>query len=137
MCSKSVYINYLIQSKANPMDAMLSHVSHACLPLLSAIAVADFQNQPLTISQIMAMTHLASPGTIHRRVESLRQKGLIDLVYKNGNRRTKYIIPTQSANDYFEKMGDLLISVSSKTSLCHAPHEQLPHVHVDALACAA
>jgi len=57
MRSKDVYINYLIQSKANPMDAMLSHASPACIPLLGAIAVADFQGQPLTISQIMAMTH--------------------------------------------------------------------------------
>ena len=75
MSSKNVYLNYLVQSKAEPMDAMLSYVSPACVQLLSAIAVADFQGQPLTISQIMAMIHFASPGTIHRRVESLRQKG--------------------------------------------------------------
>jgi len=36
-------------------------------------------------------------------VESLRQKGLIDLIYKDGNRRTKYIVPTDVANAYFEK----------------------------------
>ena len=133
MCSKNVYINYLIQSKSNPMDAMLSHASPACLPLLSAIAVADFQDQPLTISQIMAMTHLASPGTIHRRVESLRQKGLIELIYKDGNRRTKYIVPTEAANAYFEKMGDLLIS-----TLAAEPQRQTSSQHIShELACAA
>ncbi|MEN9619486.1 MAG: hypothetical protein RL406_1723 [Pseudomonadota bacterium] len=133
MRSKDVYINYLIQSKANPMDAMLSHASPACIPLLGAIAVADFQGQPLTISQIMAMTHLASPGTIHRRVESLRQKGLIDLIYKDGNRRTKYIVPTDVANAYFEKMGDLLINTLATEPSGRAPLQGIK----PALACAA
>ncbi|PUE58223.1 hypothetical protein B9Z36_05025 [Limnohabitans sp. Rim8] len=132
MSSKNVYLNYLVQSKAEPMDAMLSYVSPACVQLLSAIAVADFQGQPLTISQIMAMIHFASPGTIHRRVESLRQKGLIDLIYKDGNRRTKYIVPTEAANAYFEKMGDLLVKTLSIESPRHAFY-----VDTNTLACAA
>lgn len=132
MSSKNVYLNYLIQSKAEPMDAMLSYVSPACVQLLSAIAVADFQGQPLTISQIMAMIHLASPGTIHRRVESLRQKGLIDLIYKGNNRRTKYIVPTAAANAYFEKMGDLLLKTLSTD-----PLRDVSHDHTHELACAA
>jgi hypothetical protein len=132
MSSKNVYLNYLVQSKAEPMDAMLSYVSPACVQLLSAIAVADFQGQPLTISQIMAMIHFASPGTIHRRVESLRQMGLIDLIYKDGNRRTKYIVPTEAANAYFEKMGDLLVKTLSIESPRHAFY-----VDTNTLACAA
>ena len=132
MSSKNLYINYLIQIKTEPMDVLLSHASSGCVQLLNAIAVADLQGRPLTISQIMAMTYLASPGTIHRRVESLRQKGLIDLIYKDGNRRTKYIVPTPAANAYFEQMGDLLIKTVSKMG----EHHEVPQ-DMRELACAA
>jgi hypothetical protein len=35
--------------------------------------------------------------------------GLIDMVFEGQNRRTKYLIPTQSANAYFEKMSDAML----------------------------
>jgi DNA-binding transcriptional ArsR family regulator len=125
MTAKNLYVNYLIQIKSVPVAEMLSKASAGCVALLGEIAVAEVQGRPLTVSQIMAMIHLASPGTIHRRLESLRQKGLIDLVYRNGNRRTKYIVPTAAADAYFEKMGDVLVKTLSNA---RKPHK----VRVDA-----
>jgi DNA-binding transcriptional regulator GbsR (MarR family) len=132
MTSKNLYMDYLIQIKSAPVDTMLSHASAGCVELLGVIAAADFQGHPLTVSQVMAMIHLASPGTIHRRVESLRQKGLIDLIYKNGNRRTKYIVPTAAADAYFEKMGDVLMKTLSNVRKPHKAREASGE-----LACAA
>ena len=65
----------------------------------------------MTVMQTMAMQHLASPATIHRRVDVLREGLLIDMVFHKGDRRTKYLVPTELADRYFARMGELMRSV--------------------------
>jgi len=35
----------------------------------------------------------------------LREFGMIDMVFEGKNRRTKFLVPTQAAHDYFEQVG--------------------------------
>jgi len=53
----------------------------------------------------MALAHIASPATIHRKLDQLRELGMIDTVFEGKNRRTKYLVPTKAASDYFANMG--------------------------------
>lgn len=77
--------------------------------LLNEISVQHFDEQPMTVSKAMELKDIASPATIHRKIDELRKVGLIDMVFVGQNRRTKYLIPTQSANAYFEKMSDAML----------------------------
>jgi Fe2+ or Zn2+ uptake regulation protein len=73
--------------------------------LLEVIAVHHAQEKPLTVTDAMAMNSIASPATIHRKLDQLRELGMIDTVFQGKNRRTKFLVPTQTAHDYFEKIG--------------------------------
>jgi Fe2+ or Zn2+ uptake regulation protein len=69
------------------------------------IAVHHAQEKPLTVTDAMALRSIASPATIHRKLDQLREFGMIDMVFEGKNRRTKFLVPTQAAHNYFEQVG--------------------------------
>jgi DNA-binding MarR family transcriptional regulator len=73
--------------------------------LLDVIGLRNDQKKPLTVTEAMALDHIASPATIHRKLDQLRELGMIDTVFEGKNRRTKYLVPTKVAADYFANMG--------------------------------
>lgn len=88
-------------------------VDLTALKILECIAIAHFNNKPLTISNSKYLIDIAAEATISRKLNVLVDAGLIEKKYKNVNKRTKYLIPTALADDYFESLGDALI-VSNK-----------------------
>jgi DNA-binding MarR family transcriptional regulator len=76
--------------------------------LLEIIAVRHHNDQPMTVGDIMSLSALGSPATLHRKLDDLREAGLIDMVFEAGNRRTKYLVPTKEAYRYFDQMGKAL-----------------------------
>ena len=76
--------------------------------LLEVIAVCDQQDKPLTVMALMGMTHLASPATLHRKMDNLIALNLVALHHKGKDRRTKYVKLTINALDYFAKAGAAL-----------------------------
>ncbi len=62
----------------------------------------------MTVTEVMASSNIASPATIHRKLDELRELGLIEQVFEGKNRRTKYLVPTKLANTYFEKMSEVM-----------------------------
>ena len=73
--------------------------------LLEVIAVRFDQKKPLTVTEAMALNHIASPATIHRKLDQLRELDMIETVFEGKNRRTKYLIPTENAHVFFEHVG--------------------------------
>ena len=71
--------------------------------LLEVIAIRFDQHKPLTVTEAMALGHIASPATLHRKLDQLREMGMIDTFFEGSNRRTKYMVPTATALRYFEK----------------------------------
>jgi DNA-binding MarR family transcriptional regulator len=59
----------------------------------------------------MALDSIASPATIHRKLDQLRELGMIDTVFEGKNRRTKYLVPTKAAHDYFDQVGQVMKQV--------------------------
>ena len=79
--------------------------------LLEIAAVCAAQGKPLTVTQFMALTHLASPATLHRKLTNLLEARMIVLVHEGKDRRTKYIHPSGLAIDYFQRAGAALAAV--------------------------
>jgi DNA-binding MarR family transcriptional regulator len=111
MSDQNSYLQFLSLCKFPNSDNLPPGISPDSQALLGIIAVANAEGHPLTVMQTMALQHLASPATIHRRVDALREGLLIDMVYRKGDRRTKYLVPTELADRYFARMGELMRSV--------------------------
>jgi len=113
MSHQNSYLQFLSLCNSPHSDNLPSHISPDGQALLGVIALANAEGHPLTVMQTMALQHLASPATIHRRVDVLRESLLIDMVFHKGDRRTKYLVPTELGHRYFERMGDLMRQAST------------------------
>jgi DNA-binding MarR family transcriptional regulator len=69
--------------------------------LLDIIAQCD---ERLTVGEAMSLTDLASGATLHRKIDNLRASGWITLEYREGDRRTKYLEPTEKALSEYVKL---------------------------------
>lgn len=76
--------------------------------LLEWITVRD--EKPPTVMNTMNCG-IASPATIHRKIDDLLALGLVELTLKPGNRRTKYIVPTKNAHAHFKKLGAVMFQI--------------------------
>jgi len=106
MANSSVYLRFLNLSHAINDD--IAGVDLSAIRLLEEIAVAHANGSPLTVTNAMELSSIASPATLHRKLDTLREAGLIDQVFEGTNRRTKYLSPTKAAAKYFESMGKAL-----------------------------
>jgi Fe2+ or Zn2+ uptake regulation protein len=76
--------------------------------ILETIAWRHQSGQALTVTQAMHMDHIASAATIHRKLDHLRDLGLVQTIYQGNNRRTKFMAPTKLSNRYFEKINKVM-----------------------------
>jgi hypothetical protein len=83
--------------------------------LLESIALAEHDGMPLTVSQLMALSDIASPATLHRKMVLLNKANLIELDFMQGNQRTKFIYTTALAKKHFAKRAALLAKAVSGT----------------------
>lgn len=73
--------------------------------LMELIALKHHQQQAMTVSDAMGLVEIASPATIHRKLDLLRDLGLVDTVHQGKNRRTKFLVPTPKALTHFAGLG--------------------------------
>jgi Fe2+ or Zn2+ uptake regulation protein len=105
MNSKQIYMRFLNLIHALDGDANAPHMDLDAKKLLEVVSVRHDLGKPLTVTDAMALGQIASPATIHRKLDQLRELGMIDTVFEGKNRRTKYLVPTQTAHDYFDAVG--------------------------------
>ena len=105
MDSKQIYMRFLNLIHALDGDVNAPHMDLDAKKLLEVVSVQHNLGKPLTVTDAMALQHIASPATIHRKLDQLRELGMIDTVFEGKNRRTKYLVPTQAAHDYFDAVG--------------------------------
>ena len=87
-----------------PMDANES-------ALLEAVVLCWHKGRPMTVREAINLARLGSPATLHKRVTRLRNKKLLDTCSEAGDRRTKFLVPTQEALDYFARLGQSMQQV--------------------------
>jgi hypothetical protein len=76
--------------------------------LLNAFASIWNKGQTVRVLEAMDLFPDVSGSTVHRRLVSLRKKGMIALSIDENNQRVKYIVHTPLANRYFAKLGECL-----------------------------
>lgn len=79
--------------------------------LLEDVVLRWHEERPMTVREAISLAALGSPATLHKRVTRLRNKELLTTASESGDRRTKYLVPTQKALDYFHQLGQSLLQV--------------------------
>ena len=106
---KNSYMRFLKIVAALEPQQLHKEITPIAVLLLNEIAVKDFDEQPLTVSQAMEFRALGSPATLHRKIYELHETGLIEFRSVGKNRRTKYLHITQAARDYFQIKNDAML----------------------------
>ena len=82
---------------------VLLGVDRVAVALLDEIALCDVE--PLTVTEAMDLAFVASPATVHRKIDELIAAGLIEHKQEEGNQRTKFLVPTMKAMDHYARLG--------------------------------
>lgn len=114
METKQIYMRFLNLLHAIEGGENAPEMDLEAKKLLEVIAVQESNKTPLTVTAAMNLGHIASPATIHRKLDVLRELGMIDTVYEGNNRRTKYLVPTEAAHDYFESVGKAMTAAMAQ-----------------------
>lgn len=96
-CSQAVQNIY----KDNALKPVDNH-------FLKEVVLRDFEGRAFSVSEALALNHLGSPATLHKRLQRLRDAGLLSVRQEDKDQRTKYLIATPLAIQYFERMGDAM-----------------------------
>jgi DNA-binding MarR family transcriptional regulator len=115
MKSNQIYLRFLSLLHAIENSKDLPPMDLEAKRLLEMIAVRFEERNPLTVTEAMALNQIASPATLHRKLDQLREMGMIDTFFEGTNRRTKYMVPTPSAQRYFDKVEKALQSTLKAT----------------------
>jgi DNA-binding MarR family transcriptional regulator len=102
--SNQIYLRFLSLLHAIDNSDELPQMDLESKRLLEVIAIRCEEQRPLTVTEAMALNQIASPATLHRKLDQLREMGMIDTFYEGSNRRTKYMVPTATAKRYFEQV---------------------------------
>ena len=108
MDSKQVYMRFLSILHAIEGREEVPPMDLDAKKLLEVIAVRHEHKQPLTVTEAMALSQIASPATIHRKLDQLREMGMVTTAFDGTNRRTKYLVPTDAAQSYFNSVGQAM-----------------------------
>ncbi len=95
-------VNTVRQLPSYPeMDATEVH-------LLNVLAQEWHSGNKISVVQAMGMLPHVSPSSVHRRLKTLRAKGLISLEEDKVDGRIKYIVSTRLFTKYLAKMDECL-----------------------------
>lgn len=83
--------------------------------LLQAVVLRWYENEPMTVREAIGLVDLGSPATLHKRITRLREKDMLGTLNLEGDRRAKFLIPTQRTLDYFSHLGQSMLQAHQKT----------------------
>ena len=84
--------------------------------LLNLVGAYWHAGDTLSVRQAMRSEHLGSPATIHKRLQYLRNLGLIDLQTSEQDSRKRMIVPTAEAISFFSGQAKAIKSVAKQTA---------------------
>jgi DNA-binding MarR family transcriptional regulator len=102
------YLRFLQQTHRARGRGRLADLEPVCARLLDEIAIEDEQGTPLTVTGLMALAHIASPATLHRKMQSLMAEGLIELQVDPDNKRSKFVGLTKKGKRYYATLAALM-----------------------------
>lgn len=105
---KSAFIRFLSLKEALTGHQVDEELDLVIQRLLEVIAVKHSKGEPINVSEAMQLNGIASPATIHRKMDALIINGYVTLEFEGKNRRTKYITPTEKTGAYFDHLSKVL-----------------------------
>ena len=110
----NLYFRFLQISRAlSEQKSAANNIDPTAMLLLNEVALRHVDGKTMTVTDAMLLVHIASPATIHRKLNELREAGLIDQVFEGTNRRTKFLVPSKTANAYFDMMSQAISNAVS------------------------
>ena len=76
--------------------------------LLAMLGVNWHNGKKVSVLEAMGLSTEISATTAHRRLKTLRKKGMIDLDIDKIDSRVKYVVPTPLAEQYFVTLGQAI-----------------------------
>jgi DNA-binding MarR family transcriptional regulator len=104
----AVYLRFLNLMQAIKTLPTFPDVDPVEERLLNALAAIWHRGAKVTVLEAMALPIDVSPTTLHRRLKSLRNKGLLSLQTDATDTRIKYVVATEQTDEYFGTLGRCL-----------------------------
>ena len=73
--------------------------------LLEAVVLRWHEGQAMTVREAISLEHLGSPATLHKRITRLREKEMLTTFNQEGDRRAKFLVPTERTLAHFSQLG--------------------------------
>lgn len=84
--------------------------------LLQSVVLRWYEKNPMTVREAIGLETLGSPATLHKRITRLRDKQMLTTLSFEGDRRAKFLIPTELTLDYFNTLGQSMQQAHQLTS---------------------
>jgi len=96
------FLNLITAIRSMPSVPVLDALEEK---VLIALASKWASGIAITVMEMLDYFTDVSPSTVHRRLKTLKKKGLIALKEDDDDNRTKYIQPTQLAFNVLDEVG--------------------------------
>ena len=112
MKTNETYLRFLELTKLLEKTTTLPFLEPVEKRMLEVITMANYKNERLSVKDMMSMSDISSPATMHKNIHALVDKGWIFLEETKDARRWQLQL-TKEALKYFDKLG-LAIQKSTK-----------------------
>ena len=104
----NTYLRFLHQVHRVTKKGRLTDLEPVCSRLLDEIAIQEHGGSPLTVTALMGLSHIASPATLHRKMQRLLQDDLIQLNVDSENRRSKFVVLSKRGHRRYDLLSTLM-----------------------------
>lgn len=111
-----IYLKFLDLSQAVRQSPAYPTLDLAEERLLDQLAASWCVGKRITVVKAMQMSTDASSTTVHRRLKTLRNKGMLELEMDEDDNRVKYIVSTDLSRHYLGKLGASVVHAATTTS---------------------
>ncbi len=108
-----IYLRFLNFSQAVRQSPAYPNLDLAEERLLDQLAASWCSGKRITVVKAMQMSPDASSTTVHRRLKTLRLKGMLDLEMDEDDNRVKYIVSTDLSRHYLGKLGESVVQAAT------------------------
>ena len=104
MKTNEIYLRYLELTKLLEKTTTLPLLEPVEKRMLEVITMANYKTERLSVKDMMSMSDISSPATMHKNIHALVDKGWIFLEETKDARRWQLQL-TKEALKYFDKLG--------------------------------
>lgn len=112
MSDRNFYLRFIGLVNAFQKDAGIDALDPTGLRLLEVITQSHSAGKPLKVTDAMSLGEIASPATIHRKIEALKSQGYVVSEYLGDNRRAQYLVPSKMGLNYLDVLGQALLQAA-------------------------